>query len=99
LIITNKGEEALKPANLASWEFIQKVLSPLSSGDKETLLSLLLTVQYEACKHLNSGFHVEETSKNKDKCHDHLMEGLNLHTLPSAPEAGRQSSKKGKTRR
>jgi len=98
LIITSKGEEVLKPAVMAGWEFVQKVLSPLSSGDREALLNLLVTVQYEACKQLNHGFHVEEASEDNGKCHDHLLKGLNLHTLPSAPEAGRQSGKRGKTR-
>jgi DNA-binding MarR family transcriptional regulator len=30
LIITSKGENALKRATLAGWEFIRKILSPLS---------------------------------------------------------------------
>ena len=98
LIITSKGEKALKPATLAGWEFIQKILSPLSTEDRQALLSLLLTVQYEACKHLNPGEDTEEIRRNEDKCHDELTERLGQYTSLSTPEAKRQGGKKGKTR-
>jgi DNA-binding MarR family transcriptional regulator len=98
LIITSKGEKVLKPAILAGWEFVQKVLSPLSSGDRETLLNLLLTVQYEACRHLNPGEDAA-AKKNEAKCHDDLVERLNQYALPSTPETKRRSGKKGKTKR
>jgi DNA-binding MarR family transcriptional regulator len=94
LIITNKGEKVLKPAIVAGWEFVQKVLSPLSSGDRETLLNLLLTVQYEACRHLNPREDVDEIRRNKAKCHDDLVERLGQHTLCSIREAKRQGGKR-----
>jgi DNA-binding MarR family transcriptional regulator len=94
LIITNKGEKVLKPAIVAGWEFVQKVLSPLSSGDRETLLNLLLTVQYEACRHLNPREDVDEIRRNKAKCHDDLVERLGQHTLRSIREAKRQGGKR-----
>jgi DNA-binding MarR family transcriptional regulator len=85
LTITDKGEKILAPAVTAGWEFVQKVLSPLSSGDTHAFLKLLSTVQYEACKQLAPGFKVEETSKNKGECHNHhVVERLNLRILPSA---------------
>jgi len=39
--ITSKADEALKPAVLAGQEFIQETLSPLSHGDKQSLLRVL----------------------------------------------------------
>jgi len=53
LIITSKAETLLKPANLAGQEFIQKIQSQLSYEDRQALLGLLLTVQYEASEYLN----------------------------------------------
>jgi DNA-binding MarR family transcriptional regulator len=99
LIITSKGEKILEPALVAGWEFVQKVLSPLSSGDREAFLSLLLTVQYEACKQLNPGEDVAEGEKNGAKCNGDLMKRLNQYALPSTPEAQPRSTKKGKTGR
>jgi DNA-binding MarR family transcriptional regulator len=98
LIITDEGEKVLKPAVVAGWEFVQKVLSPLSSGDREEFLKLLSTVQYEACKQLRPGFQVQETSRNNGECHDHLVEDLNLHTLPSASRSSGRSGRKPKLR-
>jgi DNA-binding MarR family transcriptional regulator len=91
LTITDKGEKILKPAVTAGWEFVQKVLSPLSSGDRDAFLKLLSTVQYEACRQLAPGFKVEERSKNNGECHSHhVVEGLNLRTLPSTAESRRR---------
>ena len=97
LIITSKGEEVLKPAIVAGWEFVQKVLSPLSSGDRETLLNLLLTVQYEACKQLNPGEDAA-AKKNEVKCYGDVTEQLNQYALPSTPEIKRRRGKKGTAR-
>ena len=45
--ITSKGENALKPATLAGWEFIQEIMSPLSYEDKRTFVSLHEMVKYK----------------------------------------------------
>ena len=52
---TGKGEEAVQPAVIAGWEFINEVLSPLSHDDQHTLASLLETVKCE----LDSSLHPE----------------------------------------
>jgi len=65
VIITSKGEAALKPAILAGREFIGKILSPLSHEDRHTLLSLLETLKYEAFKYLNPGVDIEEMRRNE----------------------------------
>jgi DNA-binding MarR family transcriptional regulator len=97
VVITSKGEDALKPATLAGWEFIQKILSPLSYEDKHTFARLLETIRYETLNYLNPGEDIEEMIRNEAKQHANLMERLVLYTLPSTPQAKRQGSEKGKT--
>ena len=86
LTITSKGETALKPATLAGWEFIQKILSPLSHEDRHTLMRLLDTLQYEAATYLNPGADIEEIRRNEAKSHDNLMERLIQYCCPQLLE-------------
>ena len=97
LVITSKGEAALKPATLAGWEFIQKITSPLAYEDKHTFVRLHEMLRYEIFKYLNPGVNVEEMARNEDEQHANLMERLVQYALPSTPEAKRQGSEKGKT--
>jgi DNA-binding MarR family transcriptional regulator len=99
LTMTSKGEEALKPATLAGWEFIQKILSPLSYEDKHTFARLLETLRYQTLNYLNSGPDIEEMIRDEAKQHANLMERLVQYTLPSTPKAKRQGGKKGETTR
>ena len=96
--ITNKAENALKPAILAGWEFIQKITSPLAYEDKHTFIKLHDTLRYELLKYLNPGTNVDELARNEDEQHANLMERLIQYTSPSTPKAKRQGSEKGKTR-
>ena len=50
VFLTSKGENALKPAMPAGWEFIQKILSPLSYEDKHALANLLEKVKRESSR-------------------------------------------------
>jgi len=95
--ITSKGENALKPAILAGWEFIQKITSPLAYEDKHTFIRLHDMLRDEIFKYLNPGVNVEEMARNEDEQHANLMERLVQYALPSTPEAKRQGSEKGKT--
>ena len=97
--ITSKGETALKPAVLAGREFIGKILSPLSSEDRHTLLSLLETVKYRAFEYLNPGVDIEEMKRNEITGQANLVERLVQYTSPSTPRAKRQGGGKGKTTR
>jgi DNA-binding MarR family transcriptional regulator len=97
LIITSKGENMLKPATLAGWEFIQKILSPLSYEDKHTFARLLEMLRYQTLNYLNPGEDIEEMIRNETKQHANLMERLIQYTLPSTPQAKRQGGEKGKT--
>jgi DNA-binding MarR family transcriptional regulator len=97
LTITSKAENMLKPATLAGWEFIQKILSPLSDEDKHTFVRLLETLMYQTLNYLNPREDIEEMIRNETKQHANLMERLIQYTLPSTPQAKRQGGEKGKT--
>lgn len=97
VVSTGKGEAALKPANLASLETIQKILSPLSSEERSTLLSLLGTVKYEILKCLNPGVDIEEVKRKELKQAANLKKWLSDYGLRSTPRAKPQGSKKIKT--
>jgi DNA-binding MarR family transcriptional regulator len=94
--ITSKGEAALKPAVLAGREFIGKILSPISSEDRHTLLSLLEMLKYEAFKYLHPGADIEEMRRNEITGQANLVERLVQYTSLSTPRAKRQGSKKKK---
>jgi DNA-binding MarR family transcriptional regulator len=94
---TSKGQDALEPANLASLEVVQKILSPLSHEDRLTLLSLLGTIKYEILEYLNPGVDIEEIKKNELKQAANLTKWLSEYGLPSTPQAKRQSGAKRKT--
>jgi len=93
--ITSKAENALKPAIRASWEFIQKITSPLGYEDKHTYIRMHDTLRYELLKYLNPGANVEKMARNDDESHANLMERLIHYALPSTAEAKRQGGKKG----
>jgi len=84
--ITSKGENALKPAILAGWEFIQKITSPLAYEDKHTFIMLHDMLRYEILKYLNPGVNVEEMARNDDESHTNLMERLIQYALLSSPK-------------
>ena len=95
--MTSKGENALKLATPAGWEFIQKIVSPLSSEDRRTFERLLEILRYETLSYLSHGEDIEAIVVNDDKNHLNMMERLFHDALPSTPQAKRQAGKKGKT--
>jgi DNA-binding MarR family transcriptional regulator len=99
LTISDKGKDALKPATLAGWEFIQEILSPLSYEDRRTFVSLLKMVNYKTLEYLNPGADIEGMLGDEDKSHGNLMERLVQYLSSSTPEAKPQGSEKGKTTR
>jgi DNA-binding MarR family transcriptional regulator len=97
LIITSKAENALKPATRAGWEFIQKIMLPLSDEDRQTFARLLEMLRYETLNYLNPGEDIEEMVRNDDKSHVNLRGRLVQRGLTSTPQAKRQGGKKRKT--
>jgi len=96
LIISSKAENALKPATQAGWEFIQKIMSPLSDEDRHTFARLLETLRYQTMNYLNPGEDIEEMVRNDDKSHINLRGRLVQRGLASTPQAKRQGGEKGK---
>jgi DNA-binding MarR family transcriptional regulator len=97
VVKTSKGETLLKPATLASMEFIQKIMSPMSYEDSIILLKLLGTVKFEALKYLDPEVDVEEVKRDEFKQMANLKRWLSEYALPSTPRARRQGGGKKKT--
>jgi len=73
VFITSKGEDALKPANIAGREFIQQMMSPLSYEDARTFVSLFEMINYKLLEYLNPGADIEGMLKNDYERHAYLM--------------------------
>jgi DNA-binding MarR family transcriptional regulator len=95
--LTSKGGNAIKPATPAGWEFIQKILSPLSYKDQHALASTLEIVKCEALGYLNPEVDMAEIIKNSATNQPDLYERMVKYVFPSGSEAKRQGGKKGKT--
>lgn len=90
LVITDKGENALKPAYAAGWKLLREILSPLSYEDRQTLLRLILTIQHEAIKHINPEADIEEIRRNEAERHANMFTWLTKYASPYITEAKRQ---------
>jgi DNA-binding MarR family transcriptional regulator len=97
LVMTSKGENALKPATLAGLGFIREILSPLSYEDRRTFINLLEILKYAMLEYLNPETDVEETRRNEAKREALVRKWLLQYTVPSTPQAKRQGGKKKKT--
>jgi DNA-binding MarR family transcriptional regulator len=62
--ITSKGEDALKPANIAAMEFFRQVMSPLSHEDAHTFVGLFTMINRKMLELLNPGGDIEGILKN-----------------------------------
>jgi DNA-binding MarR family transcriptional regulator len=95
--LTSKGENAVELATPAGWEFIQKILSPISYKDKDALVSLLETLKCDLLGYLNPEEDMAEIIKNSPTNQRSLYELMVKNVFPSGSEAKRQVGKKGKT--
>ena len=92
--LTTKGENALKPAMPASWEFIQKILSPIPYEDIYALANQLETVKCELLGYLNPEMDMTEITKNSITNQPRLYERMIKNIFPSGYKARLQSGKK-----
>ena len=95
--LTGKGEDAIKLAAPAGWEFIQKILSPISYKDKYALVSLLETLKCDSLGYLNPEVDMAEIIKNSPTNQPNLYELMVKNVFPSGYEGKRRGGKKGKT--
>jgi MarR family transcriptional regulator, organic hydroperoxide resistance regulator len=93
---TSKGEKALEPATPAGWEFMQKILSPLSYKDKHALASMLEIVKCELLGYLNPEADMAEIIKNSVTNQPGLYEQMVKNIFPSGSQAQRQGGKRKK---
>jgi DNA-binding MarR family transcriptional regulator len=92
--LTSKGENAIKLATPAGWEFIQKILSPLSDKDKQVLTSMLEVVKCEVDGYLNPEADMAKIIKNSYTKQPGLYERMVKNIFPSASETKRKGREK-----
>ena len=97
VFITSKAENALEPANIATWEFMRQGMSPLSYKDKHTFASLFKMINYKMLEYLKPGADIEGILKNDSEQHSYLMKRWRKLARLAIPGAKRQGSEKGKT--
>ena len=83
--LTTKGESVLKPATPTGWEFIQKILSPISYKDKHTLANLLETIKCELLGYLNPEVDMAGIIKNSVTNQPGLYDRMIKNIFPSTP--------------
>ncbi|MCJ7576085.1 MAG: MarR family transcriptional regulator [Dehalococcoidia bacterium] len=96
--LTGNGEKALGPAGPAGWEFIQKILSPLSYKDKQALTGMLEVLKCEVDGYLNPEADMTEIIKNSYTKQPGLYERMVKNIFPAGSEAKHQGGKKRKTK-
>jgi hypothetical protein len=91
--MTDKGMQAVDPAAPAGWEFINKLLSPLSYDEQRALASMLETLKCELAGYLNPEMDMAEIIKNSFTEDPDLYKRL-MNVLPPGYEAKRMRRKK-----
>jgi len=84
---TDKGKAAAEPAAPAGWEFIHKVLSPLSYDEQRALASMLETMKCELFGYLNPEMDRADIIKNSFTDDPDLYKRLVKNVLPPGYEA------------
>jgi MarR family 2-MHQ and catechol resistance regulon transcriptional repressor len=92
--LTSKGEKAVEPAIPAGWEFIHRILSPLSYNDQRAFASMLETVRCELIGYLNPEIDMAEIIKNSFTNRPDLYKRMVKNVLPPDHGAKRQGGKK-----
>jgi DNA-binding MarR family transcriptional regulator len=92
--LTSKGEKAVGPASQAGWEFIQKILSPLSDKDEQALAGMLEVVKCEVDGYLHPEADMTEIIKSSYTKQPGLYERMVKNIFPSGSEAKRKGRRK-----
>ena len=96
--MTDTGKEAVEPAIPAGWEFIHKIVSPLSYDDQRALADMLETVRCELVGYLNPEMDMAEIIKKSLTKDPDLYKRMVKNVLASGYEAKRQLAKRKKAR-
>jgi len=73
VFVTDKAEDALKPASLAAVSFYLQIMSPLSLDDGCTFESLFRMINYKLLEYLHPEADIEGMLRNDSKTHDRLI--------------------------
>ena len=92
--MTDKGGQAVDSAAPAGWEFINKLLSPLSYDEQRALASTLETLKCELASYLNPEMDKAEVIKNSFTKDPDLYKRLVKNVLPAGYEAKRSVGKR-----
>jgi hypothetical protein len=95
--MTDKGKAAVEPAAPAGWEFINKLLSPLSYDEKRALASMLETIKCELIGYLNPEMDMAEIVNKSFTKDPDLYKRMVKNVLPPGYETRRKRSEKRKT--
>ena len=95
--MTDKGRETVEPAVPTGWQFIHKILSPLSYDDQRALADMLETLKCELVGYLNPEMDMAEITKKSLTGDPNLYKRMVKDVLPSGYEAKRKSREKQKT--
>jgi len=95
--MTDKGREAVEPALPTGWQFIHKVLSPLSYDDQRALADMLETLKCELVGYLNPEMDMAEITKKSLTGDPNLYRRMVKNVLPSGYETKGKSREKQKT--
>ena len=88
--LTEKGKTAVEPAIPAGWEFIHKVLSPLSDNEQFDLADMLERVKWELDSCLAPEMDKAEIAKNSLTNDPDLYKRMVKNLLPPGYEAKRR---------
>jgi len=94
--LTSKGEDALKPAEPAGWEFIRKILSSLSSEERNDLVNLIEKVRYELLGYMSPELDRAEVIRRSIASQLDFYAHVAKTIPPSRPEGKRQVAKRKK---
>jgi DNA-binding MarR family transcriptional regulator len=97
--VAPKGEKALGPATAEGLEFIQKIMSPLSDDDLQTLIGLLETVRAQAVGSLKQEMAAEELGRDDITYQSDLMGRMRQYMRASTTEGAPKSKGKAKPAR
>ena len=80
--LTTKGDEAVRPAVAAAWEFINKLLSLLSHDEQRALAGALEALKCELTSYLNPEMDKTEIAKNSFTQDSSLHKRMLKNLLP-----------------
>jgi MarR family 2-MHQ and catechol resistance regulon transcriptional repressor len=92
--MTDKGKQAVEPALPAGWEFIHKVLSPLSNDERRTLADMLETVKCQLAGYLSPETDKTEIVKTSFTGDPDLYKRMAKNILPPGYETKRKRRQK-----